>query len=762
MITSNTQEKRNLKHIQYDSDLIVTGGGMSGICTAITAARQGLNVILIQDRPVLGGNASSEVRLWMLGATSHMGNNNRWSREGGVIDEILVENTYRNPQGNPIILDMILMDKVNQEKNIRLFLNTAVYHVEKSAADHIESVRAFCSQNSTLYTFHSPLFCDASGDGIVGFLAGAAFRMGAESREEFGEGMAPSKEYGELLGHSLYFYTKDTGMPVSFIPPAFALKEISQIPRFKQFKANEHGCKLWWVEYGGRLDTVHDTETIKWELWKIIYGVWNYIKNSGNFPESETLTLEWVGMIPGKRESRRFEGDYMMIQQDLLEQRQHPDAVAYGGWSIDLHPADGVYSELPGCNQWHSKGIFDIPYRSLYSKNIRNLFLTGRIISVSHVAFGATRVMATCAYVGQAVGMAAALCKELQLSPQQLTLDNNMHQLQQRLMAEGQHIPSLALREEHDLALQAQISTSSELPFTGFGDVSLWKPLTLPSAQLLPMKKGKLPVFQLALQVLQDTVLETSIRISEKAGNFTPDITLATRTIPLTKGTTSIDIDFDTPLASDGYVFLTFQSNPNIQLGYTNQRVTGVMSVFNSFNKAVSNNGKQIPITGVGVDEFEFWCPQRRPDGQNIAVSFKQQIDTFASNQLKNGVNRPVTTTNAWVAHPEDKTPTVVLDWDNPQEIARIDLWFDTDFDHAMESVLMSHPENIMPFCVRAYNIKDSSGKIIYSTSDNFRTLNRITFPEPIRTKRLSIQMLHPSDHVPASLFDIRCFEKNK
>lgn len=762
MITSNTQEKRNLKHIQYDSDLIVTGGGMSGICTAITAARQGLNVILIQDRPVLGGNASSEVRLWMLGATSHMGNNNRWSREGGVIDEILVENTYRNPQGNPIILDMILMDKVNQEKNIRLFLNTAVYHVEKSAADHIESVRAFCSQNSTLYTFHSPLFCDASGDGIVGFLAGAAFRMGAEGREEFGEGMAPSKEYGELLGHSLYFYTKDTGIPVSFIPPAFALKEISQIPRFKQFKANEHGCKLWWVEYGGRLDTVHDTETIKWELWKIIYGVWNYIKNSGNFPESETLTLEWVGMIPGKRESRRFEGDYMMIQQDLVEQRQHPDAVAYGGWSIDLHPADGVYSELPGCNQWHSKGIFDIPYRSLYSKNIRNLLLTGRLISVSHVAFGATRVMATCAYVGQAVGMAAALCKELQVLPRQLTLDNHMKQLQQRLMAEGQHIPSLALHEEHDLALQAQISTSSELPFTGFGDVCLWKPLTIPSAQLLPMKKGKLPVFQLALQVLQDTVLEASIRISEKAGNFTPDITLATRTIPLTKGTTSIDLNFDTLLASDGYVFLTFQSNTNIQLGYTDQRVTGVMSVFNSFNKAVSNNGKQIPITGVGVDEFEFWCPQRRPDGQNIAVTFKQQLDTFASKQLKNGVNRPVTTTNAWVANPKDKTPTVVLDWDTPQEIARIDLWFDTDFDHAMESVLMSHPENIMPFCVRAYTIKDSSGKIIYSTSDNFRTLNRITFTEPIRTERLSIQMMHPSDHVPASLFDIRCFEKNK
>lgn len=762
MITNNTLEKRNLHHIQQHADLIVTGGGMSGICTAITAARQGLRVILIQDRPVLGGNASSEVRLWMLGATSHMGNNNRWSREGGVIDEILVENTYRNPQGNPIILDMILIDKVKQEKNIQLFLNTAVYSIEKSTEEHIESISAFCSQNSTQYTFHAPLFCDASGDGIVGFLAGAAFRMGAESKEEFGEGMAPSKEYGELLGHSLYFYTKDTGFPVSFTPPAFALKDISQIPRFKQFKANEHGCKLWWVEYGGRLDTVHDTETIKWELWKIIYGVWNYIKNSGNFLEAEALTLEWVGMIPGKRESRRFEGDYMMTQQDLVEQRKQPDAVAYGGWSIDLHPADGVYSELPGCNQWHSKGIFDIPYRSLYSKNISNLFLTGRIISVSHVAFGATRVMATCAYVGQAVGMAAVLCKERQVLPRQLTADDHMHDLQQRLMAEGQHIPSLTLQDEKDLALKAHISTSSELQFTGFDCISLWKPLTMPSAQLLPLKKGKLPVFHLPLQVEVDTTLEASIRITEKAGNFTPDMTLATRTIPLIKGTTSIDIDFDTVLPSDGYVFLTFQTNPDIQLGYTYQRLTGVMSVFNSFNKAVSNNGKQIPFAGVGVDEFEFWCPQRRPDGHNIAVTFSQQADTFASSQLKNGINRPVSATNAWVADPLDKMPNVKLSWDSPQEIAQIDLWFDTDFDHAMESVLMSHPENRMPFCVREYDIKDASGKIIYSTKDNFRTLNRIILAEPILTEGISVQMQHPSEHVAASLFDIRCFGKNK
>jgi hypothetical protein len=281
MKVENSTGKRSFVNKAIQADLVVTGGGLSGVCCAITAAREGCSVILVQDRPVLGGNASSEVRLWILGATSHMGNNNRWAREGGLVDEILVENTCRNPEGNPVIFDMILLDKVIAEPNITLLLNTAVYHVDKKDETTIASVKAFCSQNQTEYTLSAPLFCDASGDGVVGFLAGAAFRMGAESSEEFGEKFAPGKEYGELLGHTLYFYSKDTGRPVNFVPPAFALKDITKIPRFKTFNAKEFGCKLWWIEYGGRLDTVHDTEQIKWELWKVIYGVWDYIKNSG-------------------------------------------------------------------------------------------------------------------------------------------------------------------------------------------------------------------------------------------------------------------------------------------------------------------------------------------------------------------------------------------------------------------------------------------------------------------------------------------------
>jgi len=659
-------------------------------------------------------------------------------------------------------LDMILLDKVVQEPNIQLLLNTAVYEITKKDNDTIESVQAFCSQNSTQYNLSAQLFCDATGDGIMGFLSGAAFRMGAEPKEEFDEGMAPTEEYGELLGHSLYFYSKDTGKPVKFIPPSFALNDITEIPRFRNFNANEFGCKLWWVEFGGRLDTVHDTEKIKWELWKVVYGVWNHIKNSGNFPEAENLTLEWVGTIPGKRESRRFEGDYIMTQHDLVEQHKHHDAIAFGGWSIDLHPADGVYSERPGCNQWHSKGIFQIPYRSIYSKNIKNLFLAGRIISVSHVAFGATRVMATCGYIGQAVGMAAAICIKNGLQPKALLAAENLKNLQQNLIREGQFIPEFALRDETDLAQKAKLTASSEYQFRGFDQVDLWKSLAVPSAQMFPLKVGKLPVFAIQLNVLIDTEIDVELRISDKKGNFTPDKTLGLKKIAVKKGKQTIEIDFGIEIETDDYVYLMFAGNPDVEIGFTESRLTGVLSVFNSKNKAVSNNGKQVPPVGTGVDEFEFWCPQRRPNGQNLAVNISGVQSVFRVENLLNGIDRPVSQPNAWAAELKDPKPSVNLLWKTAQVIKKIDLWFDSDFDHPMESVLMTHPENVMPFCVRNYIIKNDANEIIFEQKNNYQTRNQVVFEKEIVTKNLTIELQHPSGNIPAALFAVRCYADQK
>lgn len=759
MINERAVEYREAKQINLDADLVIIGGGLSGTCCAITAARKGMHVILVQDRPVLGGNSSSEVRLWVLGATSHMGNNNRWAREGGMINEILVENAWRNKESNPLIFDTILLEKVIEEENITLLLNTAVYDLEKYEDGRIKHIKAFCSQNSTRYVASAPLFCDASGDGIAAFLAGAAFRMGAESKKEFGEKFAPSAEYGELLGHSMYFYTKDTGKPVKFVPPSFALKDITQIPRYQKFSAKDQGCNLWWIEYGGRLDTVHDTETIKWELWKVIYGVWNYIKNSGKFPEADTMTLEWVGTIPGKRESRRFEGDYLLRQQDIVEQTHFDDVVAFGGWSIDLHPADGVFSEKPGCNQWHSKGIYGIPYRCYYSHNVSNLFLAGRIISATHVAFGSTRVMGTGAHGGQAVAMAASLCKKYNILPRQVG-QQYVRELQLELLRAGQHLPGVKLEDGDDLVQQAvSIETTSTLVLSEIPSDGIWKPVIHSAAQMLPVAVGRMPDIQVTVSALEDTDIRIELRKSSKAFNHTPDIILDGRTIQLKKGKQDLMLHFDASFNEACYAFICFLKNPKVELEYSNKRVSGVLSVFNSTNPAVSNYGKQEPTEDIGVETFEFWCPQRRPEGQNIAMKITPGLQAFSPDNLRNGWQRPVSSSNAWAAGYNDRAPKITIRWDKEVTINRLELSFDVDYDHPMENVLIHQPDAVQPFCATGVAVFNCHDQQIASIENNHQAKQTILLDEPAVVSALKLVVKNDNHSAPVSLFEIRCYE---
>jgi len=756
-----SQTTRPSRTEQLSSDLVVVGGGLSGVCAAVTAARQGLEVVLIQDRPVLGGNSSSEVRLWALGATSHMGNNNRWSREGGLVDEILVENMFRNKEGNPLIFDTVLLDLVVREPTLRLLLNTAVFAVEKSAPDTISHIRAFCSQNSTFYEVAGTLFCDASGDGIVGFQSGAAFRMGAEGPEEFDEGFAPDLEdYGELLGHSLYFYSKDTGKPVSFVAPNYALKDITEIPRYRSFNVREHGCKLWWIEYGGRRDTVHETEEIKWELWKVVYGVWDHIKNSGEFPEAETMTLEWVGTIPGKRESRRFEGDHMIHQRDVVEQTDHPDAVAVGGWSLDLHPADAVYSEKSPCNQWHSKGVFGIPYRCYYSRNIRNLFFAGRVISASHVAFGSTRVMLTGGHGGVAVGMAATHCLRDGLSPRELCEPQRMRALQSALNRAGQAIPRIELQDDGDLAQSAKVTASSTFELTGLPADGPWLSLEYPAAQLLPLTPADQPEVSLKIRSSGTGTLKIALRTSLDPFNYTPEQTLCEQSYTLESGEQTVVFPVTTPVSETCYGFICLYGDESMQVACSARRVSGLMSVRKRFNKAVSNTGEQIPPEGIGIDRFEFWVPDRRPGGHNLAFELSAPLAAYAPANLSSGWLRPTRGTNAWAADPGDSSPTVLLDWEAPQSISEIVLHLDADFDHAMETAQWGHPENVMPYCIRNYAIHDAEGHQLVRHEGNYQTINRFTFETPIRTSGLRISVEHPSGHAPAALFGVRVYAR--
>jgi hypothetical protein len=757
MIIENATDYRPLKTETLDAGLVVIGGGLSGVCAAIAAARHGVKTILVQDRPVLGGNASSEVRLWVLGATSHLGNNNRWSREGGILNEILEENLYRNRLGNALIFDTILLEKCRVEENLTLLLNTAAFDVEKSDPDTLTAVHAFCPQNSTGYVLRAPLFCDASGDGLVAFMAGAAFRMGAESKEEFGEGFAPDKEYGQLLGHSMYFSTKDVGVPVKFTPPSWALKDITKIPRYRQFNTNMQGCNFWWIEYGGRLDTVHQTEEIKWELWKVVYGVWDYIKNSGNFPEAETMTLEWVGHVPGKRESRRFEGDHIIRQQDVVEQTHFDDVVAHGGWAVDLHPADGVYSEKSGCTQWHSKGVYGIPWRCYYSRNISNLLLAGRIISATHVAFGSTRVMATCAAGGQAVGTAAALCLEKKCLPADLSSGERLHELQLRLQRDGQFLPGKTLVDAADLAAQATASASSHCVLSRLPASNAWIRLDSSWAMLVPLSIGTKQAVSFEISAEKAGTLRVELRRSEKPGNFTPEVLIEALDIPFSQGESRLTARFVTAVPSDAYYFIKLCEDPTVRVRVSDARLTGVLAATTAFNKAVAKSSLQEPPADIGIDRFEFWLPKRRPEGRNLAMTFDPPIDHFAPANVIGGPSRPVDAPNAWVADPTDAQPQLHLDWNDAITINRVRIDFDPDWDHPMESVLMTHPEEVVPFMAKDFDLIDDAGNILHSIRDHHAALFEWKPATPLHTKRISLH-IHATHGAPAAVFRVSCY----
>lgn len=757
MITEGPTTKRATKTVSHHADLVIVGGGLAGTCGAITAAREGLKVVLVQDRPVLGGNASSEVRLWVLGATSHMGNNNRWALEGGVIHEIFEENLFRNRHGNALIVDTILLEKVLAEPNIELLLNTAAYQVEKDSDDRITMVRGFCSQNSTTYDLHAPLFCDASGDGIIGFLSGAAFRMGAESGEEFGEGFAPDESYGQLLGHSIYFSTKDVGEPIKFVAPSYALKDLGNITQHRKISSNMQGCNFWWIEYGGRLDTVHETETIKWELWKVVYGIWDHIKNSGEFPEAENLTLEWVGHVPGKRESRRFEGDTILKQQDVIEQKNFEDTVAHGGWSLDLHPADGVYAEQAACNQWHAKGVYGIPYRSYYSRNIPNLFLAGRIISASHVAFGSSRVMATCAVGGQAVAVAAAICREHNCLPREVGSGKLLAELQRRLERSGQFLPDVEVDDPTDLALLAKVKASSSLALgqlpPGVDQVRLddgW-------AMLLPLSQGVQPTFGFDVEADQAGTLRIELQRSLKPGNFTPDELLEVVEIPLPKGSSTPKVEFQRSIERGGYHLVILRKNPSIKVRLSDSRLTGILALSNAFNKAVATSAVQQPPEGSGIECFEFWLPKRRPEGRNLAIRIDPPIDTFGPENAISGPPRPTESVNAWVADPGDSKPELSLSWPKPVTISRVLVEFDPDWDHPVETVLMTHPEEVSPFMVRDFDLLDGDGRVLAERRDNHGARCMIDLPVATTTSSLHLR-IHATQGTPAAVFRLRVF----
>jgi len=420
-----------MKNLNHKVDLCIVGGGMAGICAAIAAARHGTKVALMQDRPVLGGNASSEIRMWICGA---QGPNNR---ETGILEEIQMENLYRNPTPNYSLWDSILYEKVKFEKNIELLLNCSCTDA-KMNGNKIESIKGWQLTTETWHTVEAKYFADCSGDSILSPLSGAEFRQGREDSNEFNESIEPSKSDKKTMGMSCLFQIRETNKPQTFIPPAWAHKYTTD----EDFPSRDHDTKTnyWWIELGGENDTIHDAEELRDELLKIVFGVWEHMKNYGDHGV-DNWEIDWIGFLPGKRESRRNVGDYILNQNDIASEGKFEDLVAYGGWSMDdHHPAGFKYTGGYPTIFHAAPSPFGIPYRCLYSVNIENLFFAGRNISGTHAAMSATRVMATCSIIGHAVGIAAAIAVNKGLTPREV-YEKEIQNLQQMLMEDDCYLP---------------------------------------------------------------------------------------------------------------------------------------------------------------------------------------------------------------------------------------------------------------------------------------------------------------------------------
>lgn len=395
-------------------DFVVVGGGISGMCAAAAAARSGSNVALINDRPVLGGNNSAEIRVH-LGGSIELGPNKglgRMIREFGHTKE-------GNAQPGANYEDDKKEDFIANEKGVTLFENYRAIAVEMNG-NNVAAVTIKHIESGKEMRLKAPLFSDCTGDGTIGYLAGADYHMGRESRSEFGEELAPEVADKMTMGSSVQWYSKDTGKKTKF-------------PQFKYgVNFNEANCEKvtmgeWKWETGMNLDQINDFEKIRDYGLMVIFSNWSFLKNElKDNAKYQTRDLDWVACIAGKRESRRLLGDYVLKQDDIDKNVFHEDASFTTSWSIDLHFPDPVNSErFPGAEfKAATKHIkiypHAVPYRCLYSRNIDNLFMAGRNISVTHAALGTVRVMRTTGMMGEVVGMAAALCKKYDTTPRKI------------------------------------------------------------------------------------------------------------------------------------------------------------------------------------------------------------------------------------------------------------------------------------------------------------------------------------------------------
>ncbi len=759
-------------------DVVVCGGGLAGFCAAVSAARHGARTCLIQDRPVFGGNSSSEIRVTPHGAAAF----HAYGRETGIISELLIaeravnhEKIRENGWTNSV-WDMVLYDMAVRTPNLTFYLNTTVTAVQLTDG-RIQAVKAVIANAETELLLEGNIFIDCTGDGIVAELAGCDWRWGSEGRGEFNEPHAPLNASADTMGSSIHFRAKDMGRPVPFQAPDWAVRHDDPDYFAKQgrmFYDTEAG--YWWIEIGVPWHTIHDNETIRHELTRHTLGIWDWMKNRDPELSRQTanLALDWIGQVPGKRESRRIMGHYLMTEHDVQNKTVFEDEIAFGGWFVDLHTPGGLlaptaepssaegYQLTSDYAQKSYCGPYGIPLRIMLAKQIGNLMMAGRNVSVTHAALGTVRVMGTTALLGQGAGTAAAYALSRKLTLAEL-LPSAVRPIQQLLLKDGCFLPSCLNEDEKDHARSAKVTASSTALIHGVGPDSkdftfgfrseaaqqyrygLREPLYQPRGQWIAISSSRMDSISVCLS--NDSSVDQTIWASivpvdhiwdyrSNAGEI-----YARTELIVPAGTSKGWIDWPLRLVlprSDGYIRLDLSQNEQVQWHSAGTTIPGHISAFDM------GSGKMRRYhTDGGTQSYRISPPQ----------------SCFAAKQIISGVTRPHRSTNVWVSDPAEPLPQwVQLDWEKPLDIGELQLTFP---GHLMREYHQYPPFYRDPQCPKDVRIEARQGeswRTIAGISGNFQQRVRLTLEEPVVTSAIRVVVLATNGSPSASVIEVRCY----
>ena len=747
--------------MQEKYDAIIVGGGLAGISAAIAASRLGCNVALIQDRPVLGGNSSSEIRVPIGGACEF----NPWARETGIIEELFTENRVRNPRRNwageaSSIWDLTLYDAIKKAQGIDLFLETYAREVVlcEENTKQIKKIRCFQRGSEKEIILQADVFIDATGDGTIAYLAGAETRMGREAKAEFNETLAPDIEDNYTQGSSLMFHAVDIGKPAPFSPPDWApnyLKD-EDLP-FRTHEDVKTG--YWWIEIGAPpYNTITDNDIIRHELVGQLLAVWDHIKNHGDHG-ADNLVLDWVGMIPGKRESRRIMGDYVLCENDVRTGTLFPDRVAYGGWFIDLHTPGGILARdkppeptFPSNREETDRrqvAVYSIPLRSLYSKDICNLMMAGRDISVTHVALGTTRLMGTCAIIGQAVGTATYLCRKYQIFPRDIYLSHR-EELQQFLLKEDCFIPHIKNEDPNDMAQDASVAASSsasmqfeEGELGEIYDYPRQKYISLSNlkderAQLFPVSSNHIEKIETLLEshCSKSVQVELNLYAAETVWDFNSEKSLKTviSTVP-PDSVSWITFEIDTLVEPHKLYWISLKSHDEVFWRYSKKTPSATVSACRIVHR---------------------WALQRGA----YSIRISPTSHPYEAKNIISGVSRPEKWTNIWISDPNDGFPQhVEIDFGKELAFNTVYLTFDTNLSMPHMSI---SPLSCAPECVKDYALLyeyKGRWKHLLKIEANYHR-RRVHHFDAISSQKIRLEIYNTNGDPSARLYEIRVYKE--